>query len=243
MNKPKHAAMQKPQLKRFYEDVAVEKTQNGWQILLDKRPIRTPEKHPLIVPTQALAEAVAKEWEAQKEFVLPDSMFQMQFSCAAIDYAANFRNDVEAETLAYITTDLLCYRASEPPELVQRQNAQWNTWLHWFEKHFDVKMVVVMGIMPAQQSPETIASMALELSQQECFLLTATWLAAKYTGSLILAMALIKNALPADEAFKISRLEEQYQTEQWGDDEEAHDKRVVMANEICELGHFISLLQ
>lgn len=243
MNNPKNAAVQKERLRRFYDDVAIIEGTSGWQVLLDDAPIRTPAGEVFEVPTQALAEAVATEWAGQQEFVELDSMYHMQFSCAALDYTRGFRQDVERETRDYITTDLLCYRAQEPQGLVQYQTEKWNPWIEWAEQRFDIKLVLVAGIMPAQQSDKTFEIMHAEIAKFDDFALTAMWLLAKHTGSLVVPFAVWERAMEPEEAFAISRIEENYQNEQWGTDEEAQKNREAVANEMRALGEFIALIQ
>lgn len=243
MDTPQNAAMQKKVLKRFYKTVSVGQTESGWQVLLDGKPIRTPAKALLVLPTRRLAEAIAGEWSRQGEDVALDTMHLMQFSCAALDYTQGFRADVEAETLAYISTDLLCYRAQEPQELVQRQNAGWNRWVDWAEKRYGIRMVLVMGVMPVTQAEATSDIMEQELKRVDDFMLTALWLIARQTSSLLLACAVAERQIAASEAFILSRTDEIYQNEQWGEDEEARRRREVAAAEMAALGEFIALLQ
>lgn len=243
MNNPKNAAMQKPKLKRFYKEVAVSLDDSGWHVTLDGRNMRTPAKELLVLPTQKLAEAVAAEWRRQGEFVELDDMYHMQFSCAAIDYTRGYRADVESEAAAYITTDLLCYRATEPQGLVQRQSEGWNRWLDWAQTEQGLTMVTVLGIMPAPQPPETLQAVDEKIATLDDFALTALWLAAKHTGSLVLGFAVLNQALMAKEAFVLSRIEEDYQNEQWGIDDEARIRRASAAAEMTALGEFVSLIQ
>lgn len=243
MNNPENAASQKAKLKRFYKEVAVASAEDGWHVLLDGRAMRTPAKASLKLPTQKLAQAVADEWQRQGDFVELDGMLQMQFACSAIDYTQHYRADVEEETLAYITTDLLCYRVQEPAELVQLQKASWNPWLDWAERRFHIRMPVVLGILPVQLPSEVTGAMEAQITALDDFKLTALWLAAKHTGSLLLALAVLEKAITATEAFGISRLEEDFQNQRWGVDEEARRRRDSGAAEMAGLGEFISLIQ
>jgi chaperone required for assembly of F1-ATPase len=188
MTPPKNAAAQKPELKRFYKTASAAQGEHGWQVLRDGKPIRTPAKALLVLPTQKLAEAIAAEWDRQGGPVGLDGMYHMQFSCAAVDYTQGYRRDVESETHDYITTDLLCYRAQEPHDLVALQNTQWNPWVDWAEKRYGIQLVLVAGIMPAPQSGETLETIAEHLAALDDFALIAVWLLAKHTGSLLLAL-------------------------------------------------------
>lgn len=241
MNNPKNAAMQKTKLKRFYKDVSVTKAEGGWQVLLDGKPMRTPAKQKLELPSRKLADAVAEEWGRQGEHVELDGMFNMQFSCAAIDYTQGFRADVEAETAAYVTTDLLCYRAEEPQELVKRQNAGWNPWMDWAQEQ-GMPLALVLGIMPVTQAEDTLQNVLKTVAEADAYTLTALWLLAKHTGSFVLALAVVQGALKAEEAFTLSRIEEDFQNEQWGTDEEAAQRRQMAATEMAAIGRFLALL-
>jgi chaperone required for assembly of F1-ATPase len=243
MNNPKIAASQKSKLKRFYQDVSLADCDGGWQVCFDGKPMRSPAKASLVLPARRLAEEVADEWQRQEQFVELDGMPHTQFSCAATDYTAVYRADVEAETLAYITTDLLCYRAQEPQDMVQRQNEQWNPWVRWAEERFNLRMALVVGIMPVEQSGETLDEMRRQIAALDDFSLTAVWLVAKHTGSLLLAFAVQQGALEAPVAFNLSRLEEDFQNARWGVDEEARSRRHSTAAEMEALGKFISLIQ
>lgn len=243
MNNPKNAATQKPKLRRFYKEVSLGEADGGWQLLLDGKPMRTPAREPLVLPTRQLAEAVAAEWARQAEYVELDDMCQMQFSCAAIDYTQGFRADVESEAAAYIGTDLLCYRAQEPQALVERQSLGWNPWLDWARERHGLHLALVPGIMPVAQSEATHAGVAAKVAALDAFSLTALWLMAKHTGSFVLALAVLEGALGADKAFALSRIEEDWQNEQWGTDAEAAAKRHAAAAEMAALGDFIFLLQ
>lgn len=243
MNNPQNAAPQKQELKRFYKTVSFAQGDGGWQVFLDDKPIRTPAKALLVLPTQKLAAAIANEWDRQGDTVELDDMYHMQFSCAAVDYTQGYRSDVKAETHDYITTDLLCYRALEPQDLVHQQNALWNQWVDWAEKRYGIQLVLVAGIMPAPQSDQVLDSMEARIAALDDFALTAVWLLAKHTGSLLLALAVWENAATPEEAFIASRLEEMHQNAQWGEDEEAVRRRESAAMEMAALGEFISLIQ
>lgn len=243
MTTPKNAVAQKPELKRFYKTASAAQGEHGWQVLLDGKPIRTPAKALLVLPTQKLAENIATEWDRQGDTVELDGMYHMQFSCAAVDYTQGYRSDVESEAHDYITTDLLCYRAQEPHDLVVLQNTQWNPWVDWAEKRYGIQLVLVAGIMPAPQSGETLEAIAEYLAALDDFALTAVWLLAKHTGSLLLALAVWEKATTPEAAFLTSRLEQTHQNAHWGEDEETARRRESAAAEMVALGQFIALIQ
>lgn len=240
MNKPNS---QKPKLKRFYKTAVAAAEPTGWRVLLDGKAMRTPQKEIFEVPQRKLAEAVAEEWASQGSDIALEQMPLTQFTCAVIDYTQLFRHDVEAETAAYATTDLLCYRAAEPEELVQRQKEAWDKWLDWAQTRYDVKMQLTEGIMPVDQEEASLEALAGEIAALDDYALTAVWLMAKHCSSLILPLAVWEKQLDAETAFHIARVDETYQNEQWGEDEEALERREAGAREMYAIGEFIKCIQ
>lgn len=241
MNKPN--LPQKPKLKRFYKTAEAAAAPTGWRVLLDGKAMRTPQKEIFEVPQRKLAEAVAEEWASQGSDIALEQMPLTQFTCAVIDYTQLFRHDVEAETAAYATTDLLCYRAAEPEELVQRQKEAWDKWLDWAQTRYDVKMQLTEGIMPVDQEEASLEALAGEIAALDDYALTAVWLMAKHCSSLILPLAVWEKQLDAETAFHIARVDETYQNEQWGEDEEALERREAGAREMYAIGEFIKCIQ
>lgn len=230
-------------MKRFYKEVDIVAIEENWQILLDGKPIRTPEKQLLAVPTEKLAQAIADEWASQGDKIDLPSMKMMQFSCAALDYVMRFRGDVEAEMLEYAATDTLCYRSATPPELAEAQLSQWQPIITWAEKTFSVRIQLSEGIMPIAQKEAYLQHLLAELETKPVFTLTVLWLLTKHYASLLLALAVFTQQLDAEDAFKRSRLEETIQNDEWGTDEEAEERRLAAQEETRLLGLFLKLLQ
>lgn len=241
MNKPNMP--QKPKLKRFYQTAEAAYAPSGWQVLLDGKPMRTPQKAVLEVPHERLAEAVAEEWATQGKEIALEQMPLTQFTCAVLDYTRAFRADVEAETVAYAGTDLLCYRASEPEALVAQQKTAWDKWLDWAQTRYDIRMQVTEGIMPVEQEAASLEALHKEIARLDDFGLTAVWLMAKQCSSLLLPMAVWEKQLDAETAFHIARVDETFQNAQWGEDEEALERREAAAREMYALGEFIQRIQ
>lgn len=241
MNKPN--PQQKPKLKRFYKTVETSAGVSGWRVLLDGKAMRTPQKAVFEVPHRRLTEAVAEEWASQGSDIALEQMPLTQFTCAVLDYTAHFRRDVEAETAAYATTDLLCYRASEPAELAQRQREAWDKWLDWAQTRYDIRMKLTEGIMPVEQEPQTLEALQAEIARLDDYGLTALWLMAKHCSSLLLPLAVWEKKLEAEEAYHIARIDETYQNEQWGQDAEALERRESGAREMYAIGEFVKLIQ
>lgn len=232
----------KPTLKRFYKTASVLQAEGGWQVLLDGKTIRTPLKSVLVVPTQGLADAIAAEWNMQGEEVALNSMPIMQFSCATLDYVAPYVNDVIEEATEYAATDVVCYRAEEPKDLAERHYAAWQPHVDWAEREYGVQLNLTHSIMPVPQPVKTLSAFRETLSSLPLFELTAVWLMAKHCSSLVLPLAVHAGKITADNAYSLSRLDETYQNEQWGEDDEAKDKRESGEAEMLAIGRFLALI-
>lgn len=235
-------AAPKAAIKRFYKQAAAVETEKGWGVALDGRFVRTPSQKPLLLPAKPLAEAIASEWNAQGEKIHPESMPMMQYACSAIDYVQPFRHDVLAELRNYSETDLLCYRADDTPALAGRQAEQWNPVLEWAEERFAIQPQLAGGVMPVEQDAAMLDKLAAEAGRRDDFHFCALWLATKHTASLLLALAVLEGRIPAEQAFALSRLEETFQNEQWGEDDEARQKRESAAQDMVEIGRFLHRL-
>lgn len=207
--------------KRFWSDVTVVPDGDGFGIRLDGRAVKTPSKAALVVPTQALADAVAAEWRAVDTKIDPNVMPFTRSANAAIDKVTVQFNDVAAMLGSYGASDLLCYRASTPPELVARQSAAWDPLLDWAYDTYSARLVTTEGIMPVGQSADACSAIAAPLYQATTFELTALHDLIALSGSLVIALAVTRRNLSADDAWGASRIDETWQAEQWGDDDEA----------------------
>ncbi len=216
--------------KRFYERVATRPAtraagDGGYEVLLDQRPVRTPGKVALLLPTRDLAEAVAGEWEAQEERIRPATMPLMSLACTAIDRIAPRRGEIVAEILGYAETDLLCYRAERPASLVARQAAEWQPLLDWAALALDAPLRVTAGVLPVRQSDANLAALRHAVEPSSDLHLAALASATGATGSLVIGLALAHGRLSAAEAFEAAELDATFQIEQWGEDPEATRRR------------------
>ena len=212
-------------MKRFYSKVAVAPAEGGMAVLLDGRPVSTPAKRPLLLPTQALAEAVAAEWSAQDGVVRPQSMPLTQLCCTALDLAQPRAAELAAEIAAYGATDLLCYRAEAPAALVERQARLWQPLLDWVAAAHAAPLVVTSGLAAVEQPPESLAALARAVTGHQGMALTALSQLVGVTGSLVLGLAVSAGRLTAAEAFELAELDGTWQMELWGEDQEALDRR------------------
>lgn len=207
--------------RKFWTDVSVDKVEQGWCVLLDGRPIKTPSKSPLHLPTEPLARMVAEEWAAQQDQIRPETMPATRRANSAIDKVGPRWNDVVDVVAAYGETDLLCYRAEGPELLVARQAREWDPMLDWAADTFGVRLAVVAGVIPVPQEARALARLRAELDAMDEFGLTAMHDLVSLTGSLVLGLAVAKDALRPEQAWTLSRIDEEWQISQWGRDEEA----------------------
>jgi chaperone required for assembly of F1-ATPase len=190
-------------------------------VALDGRAVNTPNKTSLILPTRTLAEAIAVEWDAQIDKIDPLTMPVTRGANSAIDKVAPQHAEVVADLANYGDSDLLCYRAAGPVELVARQAEKWDPIVDWAEGAFGARLNVGEGVMHVPQDAALLANLHAEVAAFDNFALAGVHDLIAISGSLILALAVTrKHLLPVD-AWSLSRLDEHWQIEQWGDDEEA----------------------
>lgn len=211
--------------KRFYTDVAVEPGEGGFGLLLDGKAVRTPARAPLVIPAARLAQAVADEWRAQGEHIEPATMPLTQHVNAGIDRIAPNREAVLDELVRYAETDQCCYRADEPELLIARQAQVWDPLLGWAHGAHGLEFAVTSGIMPAAQPAETIARARAALEPMDPCALSALHTVTAISGSLVMGLAARDFHLDADALFEAALVDELFQVEQWGADEEAEERR------------------
>lgn len=210
--------------RRFWTDVTVEPSDEGWRVRLDNRPVKTPAKALLALPTERLAEAVAEEWRAQGEAVDPATMPFTRSANAAIDKVAPQRSEVAAMLAGYGETDLLCYRAEGPAGLRARQDAAWDPLLDWASDTFGARLVPTSGVMPIEQDRDALRRLARATHALDPWTLTAFHDLVTLSGSLVIGLAAIAGVRPAEDLWQVSRVDERWQAEQWGEDEEAAEQ-------------------
>lgn len=240
--------MLKPDMKRFYREVTVASTPDdvqdaaGFRVLLDGRQVKSPSGRTLAVPTPKLAEAMAEEWDAQEEKILPATMPLTQLSFTAIDRIAPEQEDVAARIAKYGETDLLCYRAESPADLVKRQAGAWDPLLAWAGDELGARLSVTGGILPVSQPEAALKALSAAVRELEPFRLTALASVVQAAGSLIVGMALVRGHLTAEGAIEASQLDESYQSEKWGEDKESVERLKGLQAEISQAETFLGLL-
>jgi chaperone required for assembly of F1-ATPase len=230
-------------MKRFYRKAEPVQRASGHGITLDGKPIKTPGKRDLVVPKEALAAAIAEEWNAQQGEVRSATMPLTRLATTTVDRVATQRDAIIRQTANYAATDLVCYRATHPPALATRQQAVWQPLIDWAVLRYDAPLVITSGVIPKSQPAASLRALASAVAEQDDFALTALHVATAACGSLIIALALLEGQLDAQQAFAASQLDESFQIEAWGEDAEQAERRRALAADIQAAALFISLLR
>ena len=229
-------------MQRFYKEAGVTETPEGFGVALDGKPVSTPAKRPLRVPTRALAEAIAEEWLAQGEAIDPKRLPLTRLASIALDLVAPRRLAVVAEVAKYAGTDLVCYRAEQPPDLAARQHAAWQPLVDWATLRFDAPLTVTTSILPVTQPAASLKALESTVAAYDTHRLAALHLATAASGSLVVALAMIEGRIDAEAAFAAAELDESYEIERWGEDAEQAKRRAGLKEDIALAARFVSLL-
>ena len=208
-------------MKRFWRTAEAVGSKWGWSIALDGKPVRTPARAPLTVPTERLARAIAEEWSAVGADIDPRAMPLTGLANAAIDRVAPDRQTFAGGLAHYAETDLACYRAEWPPELVERQSQAWDSLLAWARRRYDVDFATTSGLIHVPQSPATVERLGQAVAELDSFRLAGLSPLITAGGSLVAALAVIEKAMSADEAWEAVSIDDRWQLEKWGGDDEA----------------------
>ena len=229
-------------LKRFYKEASAIKTDDGFTVALDGKPVKTPGKRDLVVPLEVIAEAIVAEWQEQGETIDVPAMAMLRLAATAIDRVAVNRAEVDAVTLKFAETDLLCYRARQPPELVARQAKSWQPLLDWAGSDLQAPLVITEGIVPVVQPHEALNGLGAALAALSDLEVTAVSGIAAATGSLVIGFAVKHGRLSPTEAANVGLLDELFQMEHWGEDETTQERHAAIRQEINESARFLRLL-
>lgn len=229
-------------MRRFWKEALAVPNHGGWAIELDGRPTRTPGKAPLIAPTEALADAIATEWDEAGEAVDPRAMPLTGLANAAIDHAKPDADAFAAGLAKYGETDLLCYRAEAPPALAERQSAEWDPLLAWARRRYDVDFRVTAGITHVAQPEATVARLGRAVAALDAFRLAALSPLVTIGGSLVTALAVAEETVTTEEAWRAISLDERWQLEQWGSDTEAEAALENKRRDFFAAARFLKLL-
>jgi chaperone required for assembly of F1-ATPase len=229
-------------MKRFDKKAAAREAEGGHDIALDDRPVRTPAKNALVVPTPALAQAIADEWNAQGEKVEPRSMPLTGLANAAIDRVGPDHEGFVRGLTVYGETDLLCYRADGPDGLVARQAAHWDPLLAWARARYEADFAVALGIVHKAQPDETVERLRAAVEARDGFALAALSPLVTISGSLIIALALAEGAVDLEGAWSAATVDETWQAEHWGEDTEEAKRLAARRIDFDAAYRFLTLL-
>ena len=229
--------------RRFYKTVEVAEQDGGFAVRLDGRPVRTPKGGRLVLPTRALADQVAEEWAGQGGLLELPLMHATRLANTAIEAAPSARSGTAEVVAGYAASDLLCYWAEAPQALVERQQHHWGPVLAWIEAEAKLSFIRAAGIVHQPQPQATLQQVrALALALDDFSLVGLAFGAALF-GSAILAIALQRGWLTGEQAFQLSRLDESWQAERWGHDEEAAERAQRLADEARMLERWFRALR
>lgn len=229
-------------MKRFWKDVSVEPEGEGWGVRLDGRPVKTPARAALSVRAERLAEAIANEWRAVDEKIDPRAMPLTGLANAAIDRVAP-DGDAFAKGLAnYAEADLACYRAEGPRRLIERQTEHWDKLLSWARRRYDVDFVTTSGLMHVAQPPATVERLSHAIAALDPFRLAGLSPLVTIGGSLAAALAVLEKAMTPEEAWEAVSVDERWQLEQWGGDQEAEAALENRQRDFLAAARFLDLL-
>ncbi|TGU92991.1 ATPase [Mesorhizobium sp. M00.F.Ca.ET.151.01.1.1] len=236
--------MKTPLPKRFYKEVSIVPVEAGFAVQLDGRPVRTPGKALLALPTEAAAALVAGEFAEQGETINPVTMPVMRLVNTAIDGVASDPQAVLEDILRFASSDLLCYRADAPQGLVERQNEQWDPVIDWARASLGVRFNLAEGIIHVEQPRETIAVLGSHLAQRaQPLRLAAIHVMTSLTGSALLALAVDFGELDSEEAWAAGHVDEDWQIAQWGQDAEAVARRTARKRDMMAAVSLLEALQ
>jgi chaperone required for assembly of F1-ATPase len=232
-------------MKRFYKETSVDAGDGGHRVLLDGRPMRTPAKAVLVVPTRPLAEAIAAEWGEvpDKADINVTHLPLTRLAATGIDRVTTQRQRVIEDTAKYASTDMLCYRAGEPESLVKRQQETWQPLLDWAAERYGARLTVVEGMAFVNQPEEAVKKLHDAVAAHSDLGLSALYNLTHISGSLVMALAVAERHLAADRAFAAAQLDELYQIERWGEDPIATKRHQGIRHDIDASARFLALLE
>ncbi|WP_417826433.1 ATP12 family chaperone protein [Thalassospira povalilytica] len=231
-------------INRFYKkaEAVADDSGSGWRVHLDGRAVKSPAKAEFLLPSEVLAREIAAEWDAQGEKVQPATMPIMQLAATAIDRVAPNRAAVIAELTGYGRSDLLCYRATFPEDLIERQAKAWQPLLDWAKDGLGVALAVTEGVMPISQDDASLLRLQDHVESFDDYHLTALHSLTTVSGSVIIGLAVMNRQIDAQRAFECAMLDEEYAIEQWGEDAEAVARRDRHQAELLATGRYLDLL-
>lgn len=229
-------------MKRFWKEAVAVAQDGGWGVALDERPLRTPQRAPLIIASTALAEAIAAEWHQQGDSIDPATMPMTGMANAAIDLASPDPAAFAEPIAAYAATDLFCYRDDRDALLQSEQAAAWNPLLDWAEARFGIEFVITQGILPVDQPPSTVAALRTAVFGVDPWPMAPLTRLVTIGGSLVAGLALVERAFDPEALWEAVSLDELYQERRWGADSEAQKARAIHKRDWDNAARFLTLL-
>lgn len=228
--------------RRFYKTAQAVLRDTGFAVALDQRMLKTPKGAPFAAPTRALADAIAEEWSAQTEKIIPATMPITHLSFAAIDWTAPSREQRAQYVASFGQTDLCCHRAGAPADLVARQSQIWGPLIDWGREALGVNLPVVEGVVAATIAPGELSKLKAHAEALDDFSLTALSQAAGLAGSALIAFALLRGRLSGEDAAIAATLDDEFALQRWGEDAEARARLDAVRTEFDALGRFVRAL-
>ncbi|GAA0473789.1 ATPase [Parasphingorhabdus litoris] len=229
-------------MKKFYKQAASAAIDSGFAIHLDGRPVKTPARNPLHLPTLQLADAIAAEWAGQGDEIDPATMPLTALAQGALDQVAHERERIVGRIAAFADSDMLYYRGDDSQQaLIDHQAEKWDPLLEWARQRYDVSFTLTYGIMHQSQSKQTIVRLSEAVEAQDDFALAAMLSLVGLAGSLVAILALIEGAYDSETLWPLMNLEELWQEEQWGSDDLASQNRAIKKDEFLAAAHFFAL--
>jgi chaperone required for assembly of F1-ATPase len=229
-------------VKRFWKSAVAVREGGGWTVQLDGRPLKSPMREALVVPTEALARAIADEWNGVEDRIDPRSMPLTGLANAAIDRVRPDTVAFAAGLAIYAEADLTCYRAERPRQLVERQKQSWDSLLGWARRRFDVDFRVTNGLVHVEQHEATVARLSQAVAAVDEFRLAGLSPLVTIGGSLLAALALFEGEVSAEDAWNAVTIDERWQLEQWGADAEAEQRLENRRRDFLAAARFLELL-
>jgi chaperone required for assembly of F1-ATPase len=230
-------------MKRFYTSAEAVPDEGGWSIHLDDKAVRTPGRTPLIVPSGALAQAIVQEWADQGEEIDPRTMPLTGFANATIDHVLPGLADFRRQMTAYGASDLFYYRADETEGLFALQAAAWDPLLDWASAHYGIVFAVTNGIMPVDQPDLSLVRLAAVVDALDPWLLAGAATVTQIAGTLIGTLAHLEDRIEAEALFDATTIDERWQAEQWGEDEEATELMAARRAELLGATRYCGLVR
>ena len=230
-------------MKKFYKEVLLRDTGDGFLIFLDEHPLKTPGKKPFVVPNAEIAAAIAEEWRPDSDEISPSEMVLTKLASSAVDSVAKHREITVDEISRFAETDLVCYRSAEPLELLDQQDREWGALLDWMSRELDICLNSTDSILPLAQNQGDLDKVRRVVASFDDYSLAGLHMLTYTCGSVVLGLAVAFEEVDERRAWELSLLEESCQIDNWGADPEATKRREGLRLDIAAAARFLALLR